>query len=437
MVKRILKILVLVIVLTSCASTIRIQVARIPTLDTSGIRRIAIIPFGDSGNEVFRETAQYASSVATNRIFSLNHFTIVDPSIIEHLKNHNENIEGHVDALFSGQITRVDIKDSTSQLQKKDKEGNTYTVTIYNREVEIEFNYYFTRARDGSFIGPVFKKGSSTSSNENFNELRSVTELVRTIVDDQLRYLNRDMVPYTVIENRRLATEKSKDKELKALMKDAHTLVKEGNYRSAIDSYLGIYQAYKNIAAALNAGILYEAVGETQAAADLLRSVYSDTGNPRANVELSRLHRILADQAAIASNYTDARSFTEIAAEHAINEIQKILPVNARVWIYNNSSGNPMIEAIVDNITADFIRKRISLVDRENTALIEAEQRFQMSGHVSDNDFTSIGNAIGANTIVIIAITGTGEMRRLQVRVLDIEKSALLLQSDTRDAWKL
>jgi len=96
-----------------------------------------------------------------------------------------------------------------------------------------------------------------------------------------------------------------------------------------------------------------------------------------------------------------------------------------------------MIAAVIDNITADFIRRGVGIVDRENTALIEAEQRYQMSGYVSDNDFVSIGNAAGASTIVVIGITGTGAVRRLQLRVLDIERGIPILQSDTSEAWRL
>jgi hypothetical protein len=68
---------------------------------------------------------------------------------------------------------------------------------------------------------------------------------------------------------------------------------------------------------------------------------------------------------------------------------------------------------------------------------MDAEQNFQMSGYVKDEDFVSIGNAVGANVIVSIDITGTGSMRRLQVRVLDLEKRIPIFQSDTSDGWKL
>jgi len=440
----------LVLIFSGCATTLQLRVQRPPTLNTAGIKRIAVMPFESvSHDRTYREMAQYATTVATSRIQALNYFTLVDPSEIERLRKNNQNIENYVDALFSGQIIRVDSKDSESQGQYKNKDGETIYYTTYQRNAEIEFNYSFTRSRDGSIIGPVSKKGSSSSSSQNSGELKSAIDLLRSILDSQLSSLNRDIAPYTAIENRSLASDKSKDKVLQAEMKDALAQVKAGSYKTALDAYLGIYEQYNSFAAAENASILHEVLGDTQTAANFMQRVFNETGNPRAQTILFRLNKILQDQATLASEYANDQNQTERVAAFASDEIQKVLPKDARVWIYNNAAGmaagrtagraaaNSLTGAVVDNITANFIRKGIRVVDRQNTALIEAEQKFQMSGAVSDDDFVSIGNAAGANTIVIIGITGSGPTRRLQVRVLDIEKGTLLMQSDTGEKWQL
>jgi hypothetical protein len=95
------------------------------------------------------------------------------------------------------------------------------------------------------------------------------------------------------------------------------------------------------------------------------------------------------------------------------------------------------VNDVIDNLTASFIRGGITVIDRQSIDLILSEQKFQMSGNVSDNDFVSIGKLAGANTLVIINITGTGTARRLQVRVLDIERGIPTLQSDTSESWRL
>ena len=434
---RITLLISLALLLPGCVSTVHIQVQRTPALNTAGIRRIAIMPFDSSRGYPYRETAQYIVSVATVNIQALNYFTLVNPSVITQLQRNNENIEAYVDALFNGQINWISSRDSSIDSEVKDREGNTQIITTHTREVEIEFSYFLTRARDGSIIGPVIKRDSISSSNNNFNELLSTTELLRTIVTRQLRNIDRDLVPHTVTETRTLARENSRDKELRARMKNAESLVKERSYRLALAAYLHIYGEYNNIAAALNASILHEALGETEAAANLMRAVYAETGNSRTQSELARLNRILIDRATIANQFNTSHSQMERVAAHADNEIQRVLTHNAKVWIYNNAQGNVIAEAVIDNLTARLINRGTELVDRDSAALIEIEQRFQLSGMVSDNDFVSIGNAAGANTIVIVGITGSGDMRRLQLRVLDIERAVTIMQSDTSEAWRL
>jgi TolB-like protein len=329
------------------------------------------------------------------------------------------------------------VKDSSTQHERTTEDGDKYIITVYNRNVEIDFNYYFTRARDGSLIGPVSRRGSNKDSSENRNDLKSASSLLMAVIDEQLRSLNHDIAPYRVTEQRSMMNEKSKDKILKARMKDALALTKEKNYRAALESYLRINAEYGNIASAVNASIMYEALGETNNAANLMRRVANETGNPSARDALARLNKILEDQDTLASEYGDTRGQTEKIASYAGGEIEKVLPTNARVWIYNNSINDPMAEAVADNLTSDFLRKGIGIVDRQSSNLIEAEQKFQLSGNVSDSDFVSIGNAVGANTIVTVGISGSGSMRRLQIRVLDIEKGVTIMQSDTSDNWRL
>ena len=432
-------VFILSVCITGCVSTIRLQVERLPALNTSGIHRIAVMPFNAAGRDpVSREMTAHLTTAARNRIQGLNHFTLVDSAFIEQLQRRDGNLESFVDALFTGQITLIESKDSSSERLVTDRStGTTRTVTTYVREVTIEFNYYFTRARDGSLIGPAAKRGTARSSSENADDLASTSSLLRDAVDNQLRTINQDLVPHTVIEHRRLSRESSKDKELRALMKYADSLVRAGNYRSALETYLDIYGSYGNIAAALNVSILHQALGETQTAAIFMQAVQAQTGNPSASTELARLNRILSDRARIASDFGAAQNPIDRVVIHASEEIRRVLPSNARVWIFHAAARDTMVSAVVDNLTADFIRRRIDIVDREHTALIEAEQLFQMSGLVSDDEFVGIANAAGANTMVIIGITGIGDMRRLQLRVLDIERRLLIFQSDTGSSWRL
>jgi hypothetical protein len=392
------------------------------------------MPFEANSNS-YREMAQYATSAAIDKIRALNYFTLVASSEIERLQKANQSVENYIDAQFVGRVTRVNIENQTQSGSYKTKNGDTVYYTDYYTNVDIEFNYSLILARDGRLIGPVSKKKSM--SNSSRDSYPPSAPLLRSAIDDQLRYLGRDIAPYTIFENRVFASDNSKDKALKLEMKDALALVKEGNYKPALEAYLGIYERYKSAAAAENASILYESLGEAQRAADFMQQVFNDTGNPKARDVLVRLNRILQDRATLASEYGDNRNQTEKISALTSEEVRKILPKNARVWIYNNSINNSLSVSVVDNLTSDFIRRGISVVDRQNAKLVEAEQKYNTSGYVSDNDFLSIGNSVGANTIVIIGINGTGAVRRLQVRVLDIEKNIPIMQSDTSEKWQI
>jgi len=418
-----------------CATTIPLEVQRTPTLDTTGIRRIAVMPF-EAGNSGYQNAASHATSVAEARIRETNHFTLVSASEIQQLRQTRQSIESHVDALFIGRITNISQSTNQRQGQTTNRQtGVTTTYYYYVREVEVSFNYSFMRARDGSLIGPVNKSGRTSVSADSQGDLTSVDTLAAQIINSQLRQLGRDVAPYTIRIARTLETEPSK--ELKPQMKDALEQVKSGNYRVALDSYLAIYNTYKSVAAAINASILYEALGETRTAANFMQEVFSTTGNPRARDVLASLNRELQETAGVAG-YRDTRRQTERVAGHASEEIRKVLPANTRVWIHNNASADQsMVNDVIDNLTSAFLRNGITVIDRESISLIMAEQNFQMGGYVNDNDFVSIGNIAGANTIVIINITGTGAARRLQIRVLDIEKGIPIFQSDTDESWRL
>ena len=188
----------------------------------------------------------------------------------------------------------------------------------------------------------------------------------------------------------------------------------------------------------LNRILLFEALGDTQAASDFLQLVFAETGNSAVQSAISRVNRILSDQAAIASEFASPRTAAERVAAHASDEVQRVLSANARLFIVNNAAREQnLANDIIDNMTSIFIRRGIRLVDRQSIDMIIIEQNFQLTGYVSDHEIMNIGNLAGANSAVIISITGTGAARRLQVRVLDLERGIPILHSDTSEAWRL
>jgi len=124
--------------------------------------------------------------------------------------------------------------------------------------------------------------------------------------------------------------------------------------------------------------------------------------------------------------------------EHALGEVRRVLPAGARVWVHNNATADRGLASdVVDDMTSAFIRDSITVVERGLVDLIAIEQGIHLDGTVADSDFISIGNAAGANIIVVVNISGAGAARRLSVRVLDIALGTVRMQSDTGEAWRL
>jgi hypothetical protein len=419
------------LMLAGCATMIKLEVQRTPTLDTKGIERIAIMPF--EGNS---SAAQYATTVATSNIQATNQFTLVSPSRINDVKRSGESLENYVDALFVGQITNAGSNTTSQQGSYRNRDGTVTTYTDYTIVATVSFTYHLERARDGSMIGPITKSGriSRTARNDP-SALPSATALINNIIDNQLRYLNRDLVTHTITVQRKM--EKDPDKNLKQPMEAALAQVKSGSYISANQAYLAIWESKKSVAAAVNASILYEALGETQTAAIFMRQVLDTTGSPMARDALARLNNELAQQAGV-EQFDEAQTPVEKATSYAISEVQKVLPSGAKLWIHNNASSNQdLTNAVIDNMMSLFIASGVPVIERQMIDLVLKEQNFQLSGNVSDADFVSIGNLAGANTIVIVAVTGTGAGRRLQVRVLDIQAGTVVMQSGTGSEWNL
>ncbi|MDR2582424.1 MAG: hypothetical protein LBC75_02980 [Fibromonadaceae bacterium] len=429
----------MVLTFTGCGPTrVPVQVDRPSALPTTGIKRIAVMPF-EYDNYSYSDLAAYATSIAADEVRKTNKFTLVDASEIQRLQANNQSVESYVDAMFIGRITRASIEQKSETTQGyTDKKGRYYPpVTTYYSKAEVEFNYALKVARDGRLIGPVNRQG--TSSRSSRDGYPSSEALLRDALISQISVIGRDVAPYKSTEIREFAEDKSNDM-IKAEMKQAMEHVKTQSYKLALQSYLGIYERYTSPPAAINASIMYEAMGDPESALKLMQKVYDDTGNPTIQVRIAILNNILADKAKLAASEKEeaqGQSSVDKISVFASEEIQKFLPGDTKIWIYNSSPGNAMVEAVVDNITASFIRKGIGLVDRQNAELIKAEQELQGSGSVSDEEMVRLGNAAGAKTIAIIGITGTGAMRRLQVKVLDIERSTPLFQSDTNEKWQL
>jgi TolB-like protein len=421
-----------------CATTITFHVQRPPTLNTLGIQRLAVMPFTTTDNSSLqRQAAAWLTNESLTRIQATNHFTLISAAEVERVRAARGNVEVLADALFSGQVVSIGVHNSSRQGSYKDKEGNTVTYTIYEREVQLAFNYSLTRTRDGSLIGPINKNLSTNDTNENRAELRTAESMVQSLIQRSLAGLGRDVAPYMATENRSLMKETSKDKIIKQRTKDANALVKAGSYKSAQNAFMEIYQDTGSFAAAYNTALLIEVQGDLEGASAFFQGVYNETGNPRAVSEMARLRKAM-DNVSLLEAYAVNENQRDRVIALMVETLPSVMPRNPRVALINNAQHEKdLTEAVINGIIDGLIAKNITVVDRNNQALVEMERNYQYSGNVSDEEMVSLGHEAGVNAFILVAVTGSGGTRRLSVQVLDVERNTILYQSPQTDEMNL
>jgi hypothetical protein len=379
----------------SCATYVPISSVKQPTINTTGIQRLSIKRFENvSGvnNTAAVQLTRYLTDKATALITGTGKFEMVaitDPN---------------ADGVFAGELTVITSKDSRETQELKDKNGNPYTQTTYKREVSIEFSYSVISSRTDMPIGKVLKTGSkSSTSTESPTKLSDTLTLAKAIVDSQMSGLPKDIVPYIVSENRKLMNETSKDKVVKGKMKTVLALVKNHNYEEAIKQYDIIASENGSVAAKTNADILRQSIASDIAATTRLAELFNDKDG-----------------------------LAEKAAKQSADAINSKLPAKANISIMKASAtGSDMLDYVVDQITKSVIRAgNITVIDRSNQDLIDAEQQFQLSGAVDDKSAVAIGRQLGVKYMVLVSIAGQMSNRRLTTRVLNIETAKIEYQND-------
>jgi len=296
----------LALILTGCGATkIPVEVEYAPNLNTTGIKRIAVMPFEGSGN--YALAALSATSQTEKIIGGMENITLVDAAEINRLQNMGQSIEGKVDALLIGRITSANYNNEPpSSSSYKDKEGKIHWNTSCRTCTSVGYSYTLMRTKDGSFMGPISRIGTycwTNFKNEPPDLFCHSSPDYSTAVAKAIFYIPRDLAPYKLKEERAFAEDKSGDSKIKDRMKKALSQVKEKKYELALDTYLGIYEQFKSVAAAENASIVYEVLGDTESALKIMQRAFEETNSPDAKPIIERLSEVLENKAKITESH--------------------------------------------------------------------------------------------------------------------------------------
>jgi hypothetical protein len=117
----------------------------------------------------------------------------------------------------------------------------------------------------------------------------------------------------------------------------------------------------------------------------------------------------------------------DIAIREVSNYLSSRIQPNSKVVFLNMQSNFPdlsdyILSVLSENAVND---NAFSVVDRQQLDIIRAELNFQLSGEVSDESAQSIGQMLGAQTIVSGTVTKIGALYRLQVKAIAVQTAAI------------
>jgi hypothetical protein len=114
-------------------------------------------------------------------------------------------------------------------------------------------------------------------------------------------------------------------------------------------------------------------------------------------------------------SYADAVTRTAVRLEDKLTG-------SAPVAIIRFESSSPRFSnRITDDLAEAFINGGTKVVDRKHLEDVLREQRFQMSGHVSDESAVSIGKMLGAQSIIIGSGENMVDYYHIQFKMLSVE----------------
>lgn len=321
------------LMISGCATRVPMVVTKPAQVDMSGIRRISILEFEytgdmqtgsidkllddvldqfftDDGSALTAEEkiALYATNRVSQTLGDTQYFTIVDPGDFkESLSGMTDRIQFFevlnsvydVEAVFLGSITVLRTTETyeTRVVVKVDEETEEEVEVEeewVTRKAELEMEYRIIDTMSSELIVQKVFNQSRTNSKpvEDYQMLTAEEQMYRSMIDSIVQTISRQLVPYKVTVNRKLLKDKEKDPR----MEIADEYVKVAKYENALETYLTVWDESRNIAAGFNAAIMYEALGNIDAAIETMNMVLNTYPDKDVFRALERLKATKAEQ---------------------------------------------------------------------------------------------------------------------------------------------
>ncbi|MDR1904157.1 MAG: penicillin-binding protein activator LpoB [Treponema sp.] len=115
----------------------------------------------------------------------------------------------------------------------------------------------------------------------------------------------------------------------------------------------------------------------------------------------------------------------DAAIREASDYLNGKVPKGSKAVFLNIKSDYPDLSEYILSVLSEYAVNDgvFSVVDRQQLDTIRAELNFQMSGEVSDESAQSIGQMLGAQSIVSGAVSKIGPLYRMQVKAIEVQSA--------------
>ena len=304
-------LVILNLLLFSCATTVNVNLTRPAQLDLNGARTIAVLPFKPAYYYKEYETS-LGKEILINTFYQI--FKIKDPdeqlvidslySQIEHgLLNSpyiklvsSDSVEKSLrkgtlnpaDVYLTGEVSYFSVEDRVSEEKKLIKAASEnhpaqyQIIKLWRREVDFHFRYQIVDSSTDKIVAVNEYRCSNTSSKyESRRDLPGAYSLFESYIKKAAKQILHELQPYTITKSIKLLESKTKDKALKERMKAADELAENAMLAKASDEFQKIYVETGLVEAGYNAAILQEALGNLSKAEQMMTEVYNANPDTR------------------------------------------------------------------------------------------------------------------------------------------------------------
>lgn len=314
-----------VVLLSSCATTLRVKVKRPAELDMHGANTIAVLQFQPVGGQRFnkrgmsvrdvlrmfdpyeknmnrdeREICQILTDELRFNLAKSEDLQLVDDRTISEALRSGRKVP--VDAYLTGYIYKFDNHVDKHEITSKDDDGNKIVKIKWERNVSVTIRYEIIDARTNEII--TFRKQDFRKSSGYYDDKWSIPEaydLLQRDIESLAHRILKEVQPYYETVSLTLRGEKDDPEELKI----ANEHAKNGLIEEATKEYETYYNKTGNTTAGYNAALLYQAQGELYEAEYIMKEIAKD--GDKGAVRALKSIRYEIEQAEILQKQMDAQ----------------------------------------------------------------------------------------------------------------------------------